>query len=85
MNKCLVCGGDRWLTLDVTTGFTFCDEHYRTAKDVFYTAREKTLAEWLRAIARVIDIHALKSKEKPVRMDEEESLKNQVPQTEDAF
>lgn len=55
--KCVVCGREpaRWPTIDYATGFTFCDEHYHLAKDMLEKYPEKTMANWLRAIADAMD------------------------------
>ena len=55
MVGCIVCGKERWPTIDHTTGFRFCDEHLRAVKIHFTAKRSNKGSDWLRSIADVLE------------------------------
>jgi len=53
-HACYICHSTKWPVLDVTTGWTFCDSCYHDIEEE-YRKGSKNRAEWLRAIAFILD------------------------------
>lgn len=66
MTKCIICEKEEpaYPVADFATGFYFCDKCWHEAGDAFDKYKEKTLGNWLRAIADVRDKH---TKMKPMK------------------